>query len=514
MLRILHIEDEDAYARMVRDALRGHGGQNLHLHRVDRVRAGLDLLARERFHLVLLDMSLPDGEGVTLIDRIRAVAPEIAIVGLSGTIDEAEALNVVSHGAQDFVSKDEIPQRGALIRAIRYAIERQHAKLQLESRARALALDVAERDRQLLHSQRMEAIGRLAGGVAHDFNNLLTVIHGYSNFLAARLTSTEDQEDLREIRQAAERATVLTRQLLAFSRRQPMQLVVLDLNEVLEEMVRFLRPLIGEDVTVETRLGRDVPTVLADRGQIEQVIVNLAVNARDAMAGGGTLVLETAGAPADPLVLLAVRDTGTGIPPEIRARIFEPFFTTKEMGKGTGLGLSTVFGIVAQSGGTVEVESEVGRGTSFLVRLPAAARPSTGEGPPPVQAPARTGSETILVVEDDEVVRNLATRILRSAGYRIVAAVGPAEALEAARSRRESIDLVVSDVLMPKMNGRQGVEGIRASHPEARVLFISGYSGDAMSNQGLIDRNAPLLEKPFTRETLLAKVREVLDARP
>jgi two-component system, cell cycle sensor histidine kinase and response regulator CckA len=389
-----------------------------------------------------------------------------------------------------------------------------------------LANDVSERqrlERRLGEAEKMEAIGRLAGGVAHDFNNLLTVISGYASLLLA----DEDRhcEELREIARAADQASALTRQLLAFSRRQVMHPQVLDLNEIIAGMRSMLHRIIGDDVTVGTQLASDLCPVEADQAQIERVILNLAANARDAMPSGGRLTIETANVELDaeyvhrhregspgPHVLLAVSDTGGGISPEIRARLFEPFFTTKEPGAGTGLGLATVFGVVKQSGGSIYVYSEQGTGTTFKIYLPAARADVPAAPAAPEPAVAR-GTETIMVVEDDESVRELVRLILEGNGYRVHAVGCPADAARVCSEVPAGIDLLLTDVVMPQLSGRKLAERLAEDNPGLRVLFMSGYSDEAVYRHGVLSPDAAFIEKPFTERSLTGKVREVLDRR-
>ncbi|MBN9522390.1 response regulator [bacterium] len=377
---------------------------------------------------------------------------------------------------------------------------------------------------ELHQAQKMEAVGQLAGGVAHDFNNLLTVINGYADLLLQGLPPGDPaRELLGEIHKAGERSAGLTRQLLAFSRQQVLAPRVLDLNAVVADTASLLRRVIGEDVKLATAPGRGLWPVKADPGQVEQVLLNLAVNARDAMPTGGRLTIETADVELDesyaagrpdarpgPHVLLAVSDTGHGMPPEVLARIFEPFFTTKGVGKGTGLGLATVYGIVKQSGGHVGVYSEVGVGTTFKVYLPRAeSGPGGGTAPPRPPAPPR-GTETVLVVEDEDAVRALTRHVLRHAGYVVVEAADAGAAARAAEGRE--IDLLVTDVVMPGLGGRELAERLRASRPGLKVLYLSGYTDDAVVRHGVLHERVHFLQKPFTPAALAWKVREALDA--
>jgi PAS domain S-box-containing protein len=393
-----------------------------------------------------------------------------------------------------------------------------------------LANDVTEKvklEAQLLQSQKMEAIGQLAGGVAHDFNNVLGVITGYAEMLLKDLGVLHPGlHRVEQIQRAAERAGGLTRQLLAFSRKQVLLPEVLELNSVLDETEKMLRRLIGEDVQLVAVFAPGLGLVKADPGQMEQVIVNLAVNARDAMPGGGKLIIETSNVDLDanytrthpevrpgPYVMLAVSDTGHGMNTDTMSRIFEPFFTTKEVGKGTGLGLSTVFGIVKQSGGHIGVYSEVGRGTSFKVYLPRIER--SGEVAPAGVARAEAlpvGSETILLVEDEEALRQLIREILEVGGYRVLPGGSPEEALAAAEAHSGPIHLLLTDVVMPLMSGRQVADRIKASRPAVRVMYMSGYTDEAISHHGALEPGTEFLQKPFTADALLRKVREVLEA--
>jgi PAS domain S-box-containing protein len=391
-------------------------------------------------------------------------------------------------------------------------------------------VDLTERkrlERQLVQAQRMEAVGQLAGGVAHDFNNMLTVITGYTAILLdADGLSVADREDLKEVKRAAERAAGLTRQLLAFSRKQVLQPRVLDLNvEIIPNLEKMLRWLIGEHIELVTRLDAHVGLINADPGQIEQVIVNLAVNARDAMPDGGRLQIETGNAElaaggvgrhlsANPgrYVMLAVTDTGSGMSRETLSHMFEPFFTTKEKGRGTGLGLSTVYGIVKQSGGEIWIYSEPGHGTTFKLYFPRVEHPAAVPVPSAVPAPGATGDETILLVEDDETLRSLSRRILQARGYTILEATSGVEALAISDTYDEPIDLVATDVVMPGMNGRALVDRLVSRRPSIRVLFMSGYTDDDVLRRGIVDPRLALLQKPFTPEALALKVREVLDS--
>jgi PAS domain S-box-containing protein len=386
--------------------------------------------------------------------------------------------------------------------------------------------DITEQRRtaeQLVLAQRLEAVGRLAGGVAHDFNNLLSVIISYAGFVAAELQDGALRGDVLEIQKAGQRAATLTRQLLAFSRKQVLDPVVLDINTVVKGIENLLRRLLGEDVEIAVHLDQDVGRVLADAGQLEQVVVNLAVNARDAMPHGGRLTITTRNAtpaemaklaPAEvwgkPLVMLSVSDTGTGMDAATQEHIFEPFFTTKEKGKGTGLGLSTVYGIVKQSGGHVWVQSLPGQGTTFDVGLPRVDAP-VGESKRRPSGVLATGKELILVAEDEEGVRKLTERILRNAGYRVVVAGSGAEAIRIWEAMGKQVELLLTDVVMPQMSGRELAQQLCAQKPGLKVLYMSGYTDDAIVHHGVLDVGARLIGKPFAAADLTRRIREILD---
>jgi PAS domain S-box-containing protein len=391
-------------------------------------------------------------------------------------------------------------------------------------------MDITEKLRleaQFLQSQKMESMGRLAGGVAHDFNNLLGVITGYGDLLRKKVAGdVRLRRYVDEIGKAAERATGLTRQLLAFSRKQVLQPRILDLNVAVGETEKMLRRLIGEDVQLVTVRDHHLGQVRADPGQIDQVLMNLAVNARDAMPRGGRLTIETAnvdlderGARAQPgakpgrYVMLSVGDTGHGMNAAIRARIFEPFFTTKEVGKGTGLGLATVHGIVSQSDGHICLDSEAGRGTTFKIYLPRVDAPTDDRGEAPADAHVPGGCETVLLAEDEASLREIVRESLESAGYTVLAARDGTEALEICERSGTRIDLVLTDVVMPRMSGRELTDRLRSSRPDAAILYMSGYTDDAVVLNGVRAEDMAFVQKPFTTATLARRVREVLDRR-
>ncbi|MFL5937355.1 MAG: PAS domain S-box protein [Gaiellaceae bacterium] len=482
--------------------------------------------SEERFRTILeaapIGMIVRDLEG-----KIISTNPAFErMVGYSS--DELEHVDPVELFAgngseleqeQRFVTKDGSERWGRVdVTVVRDAGQRPQFVL-------SMVQDVTEHkllEDQLRQAQKMEAIGRLAGGVAHDFNNVLTAISGYANLVLDRLRERDSDlvDDVSEIEKAAQRAHGLTRQLLAFSRKQILQPQVVHINDVVGDMEGMLRRLIGEDIEIVTAYGSGLARVKADPGQLQQVIVNLVVNACDEMSGGGTLSIETAnvavtddeaaryGAEVDAgaFVTLTIRDTGRGMDAETKARLFEPFFTRKGVGKGTGLGLATVYGIVKQSGGFIDVDSELGEGASFVIYLPAviAAVEAPVEREAPAPEPAPGGTESILLVEDEDMVRRYVATVLRGAGYRVLVADGGPEAIEVAR--QEHVDLLLTDVVMPKISGPELAERL-----DLPVLFMSGYTGDLIEQHELLQPGTAYIQKPFSADDLRAKVRETLD---
>jgi signal transduction histidine kinase len=386
--------------------------------------------------------------------------------------------------------------------------------------------DVTERkilEEQFVQVQKMDAIGQLAGGMAHDFNNILQAIAGYCEFLEQKLPE-ENQEYVAEIAKAAKRASSLTAQLLAFSRRQVLSLQVVNTKDIILSMHNMLERLIGENIELRTFIDPKTSNLLADPGQMGQVLLNLAVNARDAMPSGGKLTIETSnrvldeayvhdhpGAKAGQYVRIAVSDTGHGMDREVLSRIFEPFFTTKTQGKGTGLGLSTVYGIVRQSEGYINCYSEVGKGTTFTIYLPM----TKEEADKPMVSPSATtpprGTETILLVDDDSAVRNIARVAMENAGYAVIEASAGEEALSKVLARSISVPLLVTDVVLPRMSGKELAHKLKETHIGVRVLYISGYPSNVISHHGILEAGLDFLQKPFSSTELLAKVRQILD---
>jgi PAS domain S-box-containing protein len=386
-------------------------------------------------------------------------------------------------------------------------------------------VEKAKLEGQLQQAMKMEAVGRLAGGVAHDFNNLLTVITGYSELLLQKMEKDSPMHaEMEEISRAGERAASLTQQLLAFSRKQIIEPKVLHLDSLVAEMHRMLIRLIGEDIALQTTTGKSLGSVKVDPGQFQQILVNLVVNARDAMPGGGKIVVETMNVDLDEgycathpyispgrYVMLSVSDTGHGMSDEVKAHIFEPFFTTKERGSGTGLGLATTFGTVKQAGGSIEVYSEAGIGTSFKIYLPRVEE----EASPPVKddrpQDMRGGSETVLLVEDEDIVRNLCIRILEQLGYKVMQARNGAEAIALTQGYGDRIDLLLTDVVMPGMSGAELATKLVPLQPYMKVLFTSGYTDDAILRHGILEEGVSFIGKPYTPSALARKVREVID---
>ena len=472
---------------------------------------GLRRIEEARHDVYLVDYKLPDQNGIELIREAKtrgATRPFILMTGHgSGDVDEA----ALKEGVADYVEKHMLSAH--LERSIRYAIRDWHAEQALR-----------EREEQLRQAQKMEAIGRLAGGVAHDFNNLLTAVIGYADAIAERETDEGTRRDVGEIRKAADRAASLTRQLLAFGRKQFLRPVVLDLNETVTGLLQMLPRVIGENIQTLPRLAKDLARVTADPSQMEQVLVNLVLNARDAMPMGGTISIDTcnvelttANLAAEGLrlhpgsyVMLAVSDTGTGMDATTRARAFEPFFTTKPKGKGTGLGLATVYGIVDQTGGEITIKTALGHGTVVRIYLPAVAAPAEKrEAEPP--RPAKTyGNESVLVVEDNDAVRELAILALKQRGYEVLEAASAEQALDLiAHGARPQ--LLLTDVVMPGLSGPNLAARLLQSNPRLRVLYMSGYSEDAAAAHGTFWGGVPLLQKPFTSSQLAERVRMTLD---
>jgi signal transduction histidine kinase len=520
VLRVLLVDDSADDAEIVIRELR-RSGREVDVERVWNREAMQAALARQRWDLVLSDWTMPSFSGDAALEVLNSEGIEVPFIIVSGTVTEELAVKAMRSGARDWVLK------GKLARLLP-AISRELAE---SAERKQVAEALRQSEERLRQSQRLDAIGGLAAGVAHDFNNVLAVIIGHADLLLYELAASDaNRESVEEIRGAAARAADLTRQLLAFSRQQILQPQKTELSRVVAGMSKMLRRLIGEDVTLAIVAPPELGPVLVDPGQMEQVVLNLAVNARDAMPLGGALTIETADVEVDEArasehagvkpglyVTLSVTDTGTGMDAATQARIFEPFFTTKEPGRGTGLGLATVFGIVQQSGGTISTMSVPGRGTTFRIYLP---RVADGAGLEPALAPARSrsqtslrGHETLLLVEDDDAVRAMLRTVLRKYGYRVLEAASGPEALALCETVSGAIDLVLTDVVMPQMSGRQFAQLFEDRRPGVSVLYMSGYTDGAIVQHGVLEPEIAFIQKPVSPNVLVQKIRDLLSEK-
>lgn len=501
---LLLVEDSDGDAHLVQHHLRRHA-------RIDRVHSlseAIDWLASSECDALLLDLNLPDSHGLETLRALRTQSLELPIVVLTGGGDDAIGLEAVRLGADDFLDKDDL-RKNLLDRALHYAVER-----------RRLACRVRQ-------SQRLEAIGQLAGGIAHDFNNMLMVIDQSAEQAQSRLQDPQAVAlRLEQIRTAAQRSAGLTRQILAFARQQKLQISEVAVREVLTETQGLLRHLLGAHVRLDVQHAPGSPHILVDPNQIQQVLVNLALNARDAMPDGGELsitssVVEYETQPIDHellpgrYALLCVRDTGPGLEPDVLPRVFEPFFTTKRGTNATGLGLAVVHGAVKQNGGHVAVESELGRGTTFRVHFPLAASEAASAPPRPAAAPtsAPDAPGTVLLAEDEELIRDLIATALRDMGLAVLSAASGEEALELAAGHPHAIDLLVSDVVMPGISGGELAERLVAARPDLSVLLLSGYAGPILARRTPLAVPHSFLAKPVSTARLKHVVREILEER-
>jgi two-component system, cell cycle sensor histidine kinase and response regulator CckA len=517
-LRLLHLEDDPTDTELVAATLT-EAGLACTAHRVDTRSTFLAALQEGNIDLILADYSIPGFDGMSALTLARQQRPDVPFLFVSATIGEELAIDAMHQGATDYVLKQRLGRLvPSVLRALRERDDRNERKRAEEA--------LAQSEKQFRQAQKMEAVGRLAGGIAHDFNNLLTVIMGYSHVLSDELGRSHPLHDkIEETQKACDRAVMLVRQLLAFSRKQPVELKILSLNRVVGNLEGMLQRLIGSDIHLAMTLDPTDCHVRADQGQLEQVVMNLVVNARDAMVNGGTLSIAIAPVeltksptyhvellPPGSYVKLSVADTGGGMDRETQAHIFEPFFTTKEEGKGSGLGLSTVFGIVTQSGGGIDVTSRIGQGTRFDIffpRIAACAHPVA-----PTQEPGQLhkGTETILLAEDDPSVRTLLHDELRKFGYKVVEAKNGIEACLLAAQQAGTLDLLLTDMVMPGMGGRELAQHLAALKPDLRVLFMSGYTDDVGILTGLGEGTTAFLQKPFTPAALAQTVRKLLDA--
>ncbi|HXM93132.1 MAG TPA: response regulator [Candidatus Acidoferrum sp.] len=510
-LRVLMIEDsEDDAALLVRELRRG--GYDVNYERVDTPAAMSSALNKEKWDMVISDHSMPHFSGAAALKLLRQKESEVPFIFVSGTMGEEAAVAALKDGAQDYVMKTNLKRLvPAVQRELREVEERRQRKLL---------------ERQVQQLQKFEAIGRLAGGIAHDFNNAIGAIMGWADLaLQEAQPGTRLQERLKKICAQSQRTAGLTSQLLAFARQQVLQPRRIDLNGLIEEGTSLLRKVIGADVEVRLVPAPNLRVTVADPVQIDQVLMNLCLNARDAMPKGGRLIIETQNADLDEeyyrlhafvrpgsYVLLSVSDTGIGMDAATIERIFEPFFTTKEVGKGTGLGLATVFGIVKQHGGFINVYSEPGKGTTFRVYLPSdhgapdPAKADSDEGP-------AEGTETILLAEDHEGLRELAQETLEALGYRVVLATNGTEAVELFKTNSDRIDLVILDVVMPGLSGPDAYSNMSAIRPNLAVVFATGYTAEAASLTSLVKKGATVLQKPYSAKSLSQAIRGVLGSK-
>jgi two-component system, cell cycle sensor histidine kinase and response regulator CckA len=506
-LRVLLVEDSKADADLLIHELT-RSGYEITYERVESANAMKAALERG-WDIVISDYNMPNFDAPAALAVMQATGHHLPFIIVSGTVGEETAVAALKAGADDFVAKGRLARLApAIERELRDAAERRQ-RLQLEE--------------QLRQAQKMEAVGQLAGGVAHDFNNMLTAILGYSELLLEQVGPDKPMgKDLQEIKNAAQRAATLTRQLLAFSRKQVLAITPVDLSEVVRNVEPILRRLLGERISVDLALTNGLDLVMADGAQLEHLVINLSVNARDAMPEGGTLTISTRnleldehyvsthpGARTGSFAMLRVSDSGVGMTPEVLGRIFEPFFTTKERGRGTGLGLAAVYGTVKQLHGYIDVTSEPGRGAAFEIYLPKTERPRQV---PTVAAPSGSpsGSETILVVEDQESVRTFVKNVLMRFGYRVVEADSAEAAVAFLVNEQTPIHLLLTDVVLPGMPGPALAVQLRKERPDMRVLLMSGYADDRVEDVLEALERAEWIEKPFSAKSLLMKIRQVL----
>jgi signal transduction histidine kinase len=512
-IRVLIVDDDDEDYLLTKDLLSGLADVRYEFDHASDYQAALDACHLGHFEICLVDYRLGARNGIELVRELIAEGNDMPIVVLTGQDDHNVDVEAAAAGAADYLVKGEL-SAALLERTIRYAL-RAHADMQ--------ALREAEEGRR--QAQKMEAIGQLAGGVAHDFNNMMTAVIGFSDLALLGVEDGQTRSYLEEIRRAGEGASAMARQLLAFSRKQVLDTRVFDLNTTVSAVFNLLERLLPENIELVRILAPTLGAVEADPGQIEQVIMNLAINASDAMPAGGKLVIETANieigeahmsrysdVEPGPYVMLAMTDSGIGMDPETTQRVFEPFFTTKEVGEGTGLGLSTVFGIVKQSGGDIGVYSEPGQGTTFKIYLPRVESP-VDLVETTVSAPSlASGWETILVTDDEELVRSFEREVLIERGYTVLEARSPRHALELAREHEAEIHLLLTDVVMPELNGRDLSEQITRDRPAMKTLYTSGYASGAIVQNGILDPDVAFVPKPLSVVSLTQKVREVLDS--
>jgi two-component system cell cycle sensor histidine kinase/response regulator CckA len=518
-LRLLHLEDDPLDAELVATTLI-ENNIPCQSQLVDTRQAFVAALKEGKMDLILADYSIPGFDGMTALTLARQHRPDVPFLFVSATIGEELAIDAMHQGATDYVLKQRL---GRLVPSVQRALRELNDRAERKRAEEALQ----QSEKQFRQSQKMEAVGRLAGGIAHDFNNLLTIIMGYSQVLLTELGSEHPlRGNIEETLKAGGKAASLIRQLLTFSSKQSTDPKVLSLNTAVTSLENMLRRLIGEDVQFVIKLDPKNGRLRADQTQLEQVLVNLVVNARDAMPKGGTITIETAQAeltrspvyhiaPLQPgsYVRLTVSDNGCGMDLKTQSHIFEPFFTTKGEGKGTGLGLSTVYGIVTQCGGAIDVTSRVGHGTRFDLYFPSVASDTQTTTPTQPSGRPQRGTETILLAEDEPSVRTLVRDELQKLGYKVVEAKNGVEACLLATQQAESFQLLLTDVVMPVMGGRELAQHLSVINPELRTLFMSGYMDDVGIMAGQEEGTTSFLQKPFTPEVLASSVRNLLDAR-
>jgi len=516
-LRALIADDSENDVLIMLHVLRKAGYQ-VEYERVWTAAAMKAALQRQTWDIVISDYEMPNFGGFEALQVLKENGQDLPFILVSAVVSEETAVAAMKAGAHDYIMKRKLAR-------LVPAIERELREAQTRIAGKAAEAALRQSEEQLQQAQKLEAVGRLAAGVAHDFNNILTAITGHSELMLRQLGADDPRrKHAEQIEKSAYMAAALTRQLLTFSRKQVIEPRVLKLNEVILNIEKMLRRLIGEDIEFHTVLDPTAGHIKADPGQIEQVIMNLAVNARDAMLNGGKLTLTTASTTLDEkylknfpelsageYVLLAVADTGTGMSDEVKAHLFEPFFTTKPAGKGTGLGLATCFGIVKQNGGHINVYSELGSGTTFRIYFPQVRSEVEPDRVHTKSVEVAGGGETVLLVEDETAVRELAALTLREKGYTVFEAANGKDGLRLARRQDGKIDLVLTDVVMPVMGGKEMADTLHESYPETKVLFTSGYTEDAIGHHGVLRPGIVFLQKPYMAATLARKVREVLD---
>ena len=520
-LRVLLADDSENDAVLLLHALRKAGYDPAHqlVCSASQMKAALQ---KQNWDLVISDYEMPGFGGLEALELVKASGLDLPFILVSAVLSEETAVTALKAGAHDFIMKRKLARLGP-------AIERELREAETRAAKKAAESALRQSEEQLRQAQKLEAVARLAAGVAHDFNNILTAIGGHSELLLNQLEPADPRrKNAEQIEKCASMAATLTRQLLTFSRKQPVEPRVVKLNEVVANIERMLRRLIGEDIEFRVSLAEGLAPIKADPGQLEQLVMNLAVNARDAMPRGGKLVISTASLAVDAAgarrlsgltslspghyVVLAVADTGTGMTDEVKAHLFEPFFTTKPAGKGTGLGLATCFGIVKQSRAHIIVESVLGQGTTFRICFPEAVEPVEPAHDTDVNGQVVGGTETVLLVEDDAAVRELAALTLRARGYTVMEAANGNDAVQLAGQHNGKIDLALTDVVMPILGGKEMAQVLRLSRPAIKILFTSGYTEEVIGELGIARRGLHFLQKPYLPAALVRHVRKVLDS--